>query len=473
MSPVAADAPRVIVVGGGLAGLSAAIACADGGAAVTLLEGRPRLGGATWSFDRHGLVFDNGQHVHLRCCDAYRGFLDRLGTADKAPFRGPLAIPVLRPGGGGSAPTLSWIRRDPVPAPGHVARSLLGYRHLSVRHRLALVPAALALRFVDLDDPRLDTETFAVWLRRHGQSSAAITRLWDLITLPTTNLRANDVSLALAAKVFKTGLLTTADAADIAWSEVPLSELHVEPARRLLESLGAEVRLRSRVTELLLADPSPSRPAGVRGVAVGGEVLDAEAVVLAVPHDAAADLLPPEAGVAAPLTALGSVPIVNVHLVFDRKVMPYRLAAAVDSPVQFVFDRTAASGADPSGGAQVLAVSLSGAESEIGERPEALIERQLAGLRELFPLARQAEVVDAVVTREHEATFRGVPGSRPLRVGPATRIANLALAGTWTDTGWPATMEGAVVSGQAAADLVLASTGARRHPSPRREEVSA
>ncbi|HET9091375.1 MAG TPA: hydroxysqualene dehydroxylase HpnE [Acidimicrobiales bacterium] len=474
MSPVAPDASRVVVVGGGLAGLSAAVACAEGGAAVTLLEGRPRLGGATWSFDRHGLAFDNGQHVHLRCCDAYRGFLDRLGTADKAPFRGPLAIPVLRPGGGASAPTLSWIRRDPVPAPGHLARSLLGYRHLSVRDRLALVPAALALRLVDLDDPRLDTETFASWLRRHGQSTAAITRLWDLITLPTTNLRANDVSLALAAKVFKTGLLTRADAADIAWSEVPLAELHVEPARRLLESLGAEFRLRSRVTGLVLADPVGSGPARVRGVAAGGEVLEAEAVVLAVPHDAAAGLLPPEAGGApASLAALGSVPIVNVHLVFDRKVMPYRLAAAVDSPVQFVFDRTAASGAEPSEGTQVLAVSLSGAESEIGERPEALIERQLAGLRDLFPLARQAEVLDAVVTREHEATFRGVPGSRPLRVGPATGIANLALAGTWTDTGWPATMEGAVRSGRAAADLVLASIGARGRPSPRREEVSA
>jgi squalene-associated FAD-dependent desaturase len=472
---VSAPRPRVVVVGGGLSGLSCAVACGDAGAAVTLLEGRPRLGGATWSFERKGFSFDNGQHVHLRCCEQYRGFLERLGTAQLAPIRGSLAIPVMRPAPASTAsdpePSMAWIRRDDLPAPLHLARSLVAYGHLSLLDRLRLFPAALGLRRVPLDDPRLDTQTFGEWLRRHGQSSRAVSALWDLITLPTTNLPANEVSLALAAKVFQTGLLTDARAADIAWSKVPLAQLHVEPARRALEQLGAEVRCGAKVTELVM-----SGERAVRGVVAAGEVIEADAVVLAVPHGSAAALLPSAAFGDRPapqLSLLGASPIVNVHFVFDRRVMDHELAAAVDSPVQFVFDRTAAAGVPPGSGLQVLAVSLSGADAEVGERPESLIAEQRRALAGLFPAVRQAEVVDAVVTREHEATFRGRPGTRPLRLATATAIPNLAVAGAWTDTGWPATMEGAVRSGMAAARHVMAAVGRGLPFSQRPKEVIA
>jgi hypothetical protein len=162
-----------------------------------------------------------------------------------------------------------------------------------------------------------------------------------------------------------------------------------------------------------------------------------------------------------------------VHVLYDRKVMPYRLAAGIESPVQFVFDRTAAAGVVPESGHQVVAVSLSGADAEIGERPEVLIDRQVAALRRLFPLARRAEVLDAVVTRERAATFRGVPGTRACRASTATGIDNISIAGAWTDTGWPATMEGAVRSGQAAAETALRAVGRTHSGSPRREEVVA
>ncbi len=479
--------PRVVVIGGGLAGLSAAVTCAERGVAVTLLEARPRLGGATWSFLRRDLWFDNGQHVHLRCCEAYRSFLERLGTAELAPLAGPLAIPVVSPAPprgtasivrSSASGEVAWIKRSSLPAPAHLGRSLLSYRHLGVADRLRLLPAALALRFVRLGDPRLDSETFADWLRRHGQSERAIARLWDLITLPTTNLRCDEVSLVLAAKVFLDGLLRETAAADIGWSRVPLAQLHVEPARRLLESCGADVRTGAKVTEIVAVRAGDRWRA--RGVVVGGEIVEAEAVVLAVPHEAAAGLLPGEA-LSRPerLRQLGTVPIVNVHLVFDRKVMPYAVAAGVGSPTQFVFDRTAAAeggaleGRPDRKGRQVLAVSLSGADEEIGQRPETLIEDQLASLRALFPAARAGKVLDAVVTREHDATFRGVPGSGALRPGPGTRMDNLALAGAWTDTGWPATMEGAVRSGRAAAEHVVRSVGYRGSPSPRMKEKAA
>jgi len=130
--------PHVVVIGGGLAGLAAAIACTDGGARVTLFEGRPRFGGATWSFERNGLSFDNGQHVYLRCCTAYRRFLERIGTADKAPLQQRLALPVLAPGRAGSPARLAWIRRNGLPVPFNLAPALLAYRHLSLRERLGI-----------------------------------------------------------------------------------------------------------------------------------------------------------------------------------------------------------------------------------------------------------------------------------------------------------------------------------------------
>jgi len=441
--------PRIVVVGGGLAGLSAAVAALDGGAEVTLLESRPRLGGATWSFERRGLVFDNGQHVHLRCCTEYRSFLERLGTAHLAPLQGRLALPVLRPGR--EATKLAWIRRSSLPAPLHLAPTLLSYGHLGLAERLRLLVPAARLRMCDLDDPRLDEETFAAFLRRTGQSEGAIEALWDLIALPTTNLRADEVSLSLAAKVFKTGLLTKADAADIGWSQVPLASLHVEPAVRLVERQGT-VHTKARVVRI-----DGGEAPGV--TLEDGSQLRADAVVLAVPHEAAADLLPPGAHPDPQgLKGLGTSPIVNVHVVYDRPVTAHAFAAGLGATAQFVFDRTKAAGAERG---QVLAVSISAADAEIGERPEALIERVTGELRLLFPSARRAEVVDAVVTREHDATFRGVPGTRKLRPGPETGLANLFLAGAWTDTGWPATMEGAVRSGRAAAARALRTAVAR------------
>lgn len=456
------DASHVVVVGGGLAGLSAAIGCAQAGHRVTVFEGRPRLGGATWSFERNGLVFDNGQHVFLRCCTAYRGFLARLGTEDRAVLQHRLAIPVLRPDPGGGEPRIAWIRRNRLPAPAHLAGSLARYRHLKPGERARVGRAVLALRRLNLDDPGLDAETFAAFLARHGQSSGVLGRLWDLITLPTVNLRAEEASLTLGAKVFRTGLLDHADAGDLGWSRVPLSTLHVDPASALLQSLGGSVHLRAKVDAIDLTD-GPG-PASATGVLVDGEHVGADAVIIAVPHRAAATLLP-EGGFVNPalLERLGVSPIVDVHIVYDGKVTDYPVAAGVDTPVQYLFDKTAAAGRDPADG-QVLAVSISGAEAEHGERPEALIERYTGALRRLLPRARSAAVVDAVVSREHEATFRGVPGTARLRPGTETGFERLYLAGAWTDTGWPATMEGAVRSGNRAARHALRAVGVARSP---------
>ncbi len=444
--------PHVAVVGGGLAGLAAAVAVADGGARVTLYERGPRLGGATWSFQRNGRWYDNGQHVFMRCCTEYRAFLDRVGVADQVTQQRKLMVHVLGPGRRPAA-----IFRTGAPPPLHLAKSLRSYRPLGMADRLRAVRTALALRRLDPDDPEVDETSFGEWLRDRGESDRSIAALWDLICLPTVNLRADEASLSLAVKVFRTGLLDGTESADLGWTRVPLAVLHGDAAARVVTDQGGQVNLHTHVESV------GDGPA----VVVSGERIDADAVILAVPHNAVDDLVPP--GTVAEqdkLADLGASPIVNVQFAFDRRIMDVPFAAALDSPVQFVFDRTEAAtwaedkSSEPpgagDGGEQVVAVSQSAAFDEIGDRPAEMIERYRLALIDLFPRAAEAEVLDAVVTREHRATFAGYPGTRKLRCGPTTSVEGLFVAGAWTDTGWPATMEGAVRSGNLAARLALA-----------------
>ena len=433
--------PSVVVVGGGLAGLAAGVEAADRGAAVTLLERRPRLGGATWSFEHRGISFDNGQHVFMRCCEAYLRFLERIGSAGDVRLQSRLEVPVLRPGASAGA-----IRRTRGPAPLHLLATLATYPHLSRRRRLAVIRAALALRRLDPDDVALDRLTFGEWLAARGQDTATIEGFWDLIVLPTVNVPAGEASLKLAAMVFRTGLLSRSDAADIGWATVPLSVLHGEAARRTLEAAGADVRTGAAVRGVRIG------PLGRPAVELDGELIDADAVVVAVPHDAAGGLLPPDTVAGQErLGELGTSPIVNVHLVYDRCVTELPMAAAIGSDVEFVFDHTTAAGLDD--GRQCLTISLSAARRYIGRRSVDLVEHFGAEMARLLPAAAGARITESMVTREQAATFLGTPGSHTLRAGGRTALGSVFLAGAWCDTGWPATMEGAVRSGLQAGRL--------------------
>jgi squalene-associated FAD-dependent desaturase len=432
---------RAIVVGGGLAGIAAALELADGGAQVTLLEARPRLGGATFSFERDGRLLDNGQHVALRCCTVYLAFLERIGASDRLALQPRLRVPVLRPG----KPEAE-LARNGLPTPLHLLPTLLRYAPLSLRDRLGAVRAAAAMRSLDPDDPALDERTFGDWLRAHGQSSRAVEALWDLICLPTVNLPADEASLAVAAKVFRTGLLDAADASDLGVPAVPLSELHAEPALAALARAGVDVRTGAAARGIRRGDQAVE-------VATDTGTEEADAVVVAVPHTAVAKLVPPEAVDAGALERLGTSPIVNLHVHYDRRVFDHPFAAALDSPLQWLFDRTESAGVSEG---QLVAISLSHAVEEQDRSVAELRERYLPELERLLPRAREARVLDVAVTHEPRATFRAGPGSRKLRPGARTSVAGLYLAGAWTDTGWPATMEGAVRSGLDAARSVLA-----------------
>ncbi len=439
--------PRVIVVGGGLAGIAAALRCAGSGAEVTLLESRGRLGGAAYSFGRDGLTADNGQHVFLRCCRDYQQLVHELDADDLVTMQSRLEIEVLAPGG-----RRGRLSRSALPAPLHLAAALARYPFLGIRQRLAVTAAMAALRFVDPDDAAADRTSFADWLRRHGQDQRCIEAIWDLIVRPTINLTSEQASLAQAALVFRLGLLERRAAGDIGHAAVPLSQIHDVAGRAALARAGVDVRLRATARAIVACD------GGFELTLADDAVLRAGQVIVCTPPPGAAALVPDGAGVdRSAWQRLGGSPIVNLHVVYDRQVLSEPFAAAIDSPVQWVFDRTASAGlAD---GGQYLVVTLSAAEDELGESGERLRDRFLPALAELLPAARAATVRRWFVTRDHAATFRAAPGQRALRPGPVTALPGLYLAGAWTDTGWPATMEGAVRSGRAAAALALARMG--------------
>jgi squalene-associated FAD-dependent desaturase len=436
----------VIVIGGGLAGITAALDCARAGADVTLLEARGRLGGAAYSFQRDGLSIDNGQHVFLRCCTEYQQLLAEIGASELVNMQTRLDVAVLSPDGRSGR-----LRRSGLPAPLHLAASLLRYPFLRTRECLSLAWAMQRLRAVDVDDPRNDARSFGDWLAEHRQGRNAQDAIWDLITRPTVNLTAADSSLAQAAQVFQLGLLDAADAGDIGWALAPLSDLHDRAAGRALERAGVQVRVRSGVRLLQCSTNSQ----GFDVEASDGYSAHADAVVLAVQPGRAAKLLPEQAGVEPDFAQrLGRSAIVNLHIIYDRRVLDEPFVAGVGTPVQWVFDRTDSSGLEEG---QYLAMSLSAADAELDDTAEQLRDRYLPALAELLPGAREAKITRFFVTREHSATFRAAPGARAARPGARTQLAGLALAGAYTDTGWPATMESAVRSGHAAANVVLAA----------------
>jgi monoamine oxidase len=249
--------------------------------------------------------------------------------------------------------------------------------------------------------------------------------------------------------VFRTGVLDSASASDIGIPAVCFRQLHAEPARAAIEQAGGTVVTQARVGNV----------SGSLELALEQGSAEADAVIVAVPHEAVGSLVPAGAVDLDALAALGSSPIVNLHVHYDRAVLREPLAAAIGSPVQWLFDRTAASGAREG---QLVAVSLSHAVEEIGASSSSLAERYLPALERLLPEAAGASVLDFAVTHSPRATFRIAPRTRRLRPQTATSIGGLFLAGAWTDTGWPPTMEGAVRSGLAAARAALANLDTSR-----------
>jgi squalene-associated FAD-dependent desaturase len=397
---------KVAVVGGGLAGLAAALELVDAGADVTVYEARPTLGGAVQTLpERAGDPDpppDNGQHIALGCFTEYLRFLDRIGEGGSVS-RGRLALPVIDENA-----VTALIK----PTPG----SLLSYRHIPLRDRLRLPLVLARLR----NAQARNDETFGALLRGLGASDAAIERFWDVFVRPALNLRADEVDAGTGLFTVRTALLGPRSNADLVLPTRPLGAMHGEAAGR---ALGDRVRLGERVESL--------------------DELDADAVVVAVPPRECARLLDE------PDPLLEDSPIVSVHLWFDRPLLKTPLAALLRSDAHWVFDRGALTGHEPEHG-QYLTVVSSGVPELLDVRGKELVDRIAAQLTERLGTA---ELLWSRVSREPYATVALRPGV--VRPGPETKRPGVVRAGTWTDTGWPATMESAVRSGRTAAAHVL------------------
>ncbi len=403
---------KVAVVGGGLAGLAAALELMDGGAEVVLHEARPTLGGAVQTLPaRDGDPEpppDNGQHIALGCFTEYLRFLERIGEGGSY-LRTRLGLPVLAEDG-----RVATIEPS-LPA-------LLRYGHLSAGDRLRIPLVTARCRNAKPESG----ETFGHLLRRLGASDAAIDRFWDVFIRPALNLPADEVDAGAGLFTVRTALLGPRANSDLVLPTKPLGWMHGDAAGRVL---GDRVRLDTKVESL--------------------DELDADAVVVATPPAESARLL------GEPVPALDDSPIVSVHLWFDRKLLPQPLAALLGSDAHWVFDRGALTGHEPERG-QYLTVVSSGVPELLEIRGRGLVDT-IAG--QLTERLGDAELLWSRVSREPYATIALRPGVE--RPGPETARPNVVRAGTWTDTGWPATMESAVRSGRAAARRILGAANGR------------
>jgi hydroxysqualene dehydroxylase len=420
---------RVVVVGAGLAGLAAVCRLADLGCDVVLVERSRLLGGKATSFSVDGVEVDNGQHVHLGCCTEYLDFVDRLGMSDSLWNQPRFEVTVLRRG----ARPAHLRSASGLPAAMSMLPSFARYSHLSLS---AKVQVARALRHCG-DAPH-PGETFAAWLARHGQGPAAIQGFWEVFVVPALNARIDEVSAEDGLFVVRTAFAGDPAAARIGWCRVPLARIAEAAAAR-----AGAVRIRTSVVSLL---DDGETVAGVH--CADGEEIAADAVVLAVPPARLAGLLgdPATYGVEG-LTGFRSRAIVDVHLWFDTPAAGLPFAAILGSPIQWVFEKRPG----------YLCCSLSAAD-DLVTRPESeLVELCRAELVAVWPRLDGVAVVRGAVTRDPEATF--VPTPRLHRPGARTARANLTIAGAWTATGWPATMESAVRSGRAAVDSLALAPG--------------
>jgi hydroxysqualene dehydroxylase len=439
-----------IVVGGGVAGVCAAVAATDRGWRTVIFERGRVLGGMARSFadERLGGEMDCGQHVLMACCTEYRALLRRLGTERLAPLQRRLDVMVVDESG-----RRARLREVRMPSPLHLMPSVATFPWLTTADRAAVGVAVSRLAMLrDLN--AIDGESFTDWLgaaARGGKRQA----LWDLLTVATCNLPASQLSAAVGAFVVREGFLR-GGAAAVGVPKAGLSRL-LEPARDVLAARGGRLVLGEAVDAVLVEH---GRAVGVR-TAEGTEVR-APRVVVAGPPALLARVAPQAAS--APALArfqqLTASPILNLQLRFDRPVLDATYLAVWDSPLQWLFSRSRLHG-EP-GPEETVVCSLSAA-TELADLPaEEVRDRLLPHLHRAQPRSRTAELLAFRVTREREATAALRPGTAALRPGPGTPVAGLAIAGAWTATGWPITMESATRSG-AAAIAELASQRSSPH----------
>jgi squalene-associated FAD-dependent desaturase len=447
-NPKRTTSPAVAIAGGGLAGLAAGCALADAGFRVSLFERRPYLGGRASSYQHPGTgeVVDNCQHVLLGCCTNLLDFYKRAGVQDKIRWYEKLTF--LEPGGRASE-----ISPSALPAPLHTAPAFLRAHCLNFRDKLGISRAMAALA----PSAPIDIgESFLDWLKRHGQTEQAIDRFWKTILVSALNEELDQVSVPYAAQVVRESFLKSAAAGRMGIPTVPLTDLY-STAGDYIRGRDGDIQLRAGV-ESFRADDS--------GVVVmaNGQERRFDFLVMAVPFDVLGRLLPNDplsSPLAAELSQFSTSPITGIHLWFDRQISDLDHAVLLDRTIQWMFhkSRLIESRENNSGNGSYVEFVVSCSRSLVEKSKPEIIEMALKEAQEFFPASREAKLLKSTVIKEVHATYSARPGIDQYRPKPASAWPRVFLAGDWTATGWPATMEGAVRSGYLAAEAVARSTG--------------
>ncbi len=447
-APNQMQAPRVAVIGGGLAGISAGCALADAGYHVELFERRPYLGGRASSYELPGTgeVVDNCQHVLLGCCTNLIDFYHRLGVEDQIRWYDEITF--ILPGGKSSI-----LKPNALPAPFHSSASFWASSVLDFNDKLAISRALLALMPALPSD---NGESFESWLTQHGQTKHAIDRFWAPVLVSALNDDLDRISLPYAALVFRDSFLKSAEAGRMGVPAVPLSQLYGHAAS-YIEARGGRVHLRASV------DSIQANADAIR-ICAGGDDLAVDYAVLATPFNTVEKLLPdvPEM---APLREqaghFGSSPITGIHLWFDREITPLEHAVLLERTIQWMFQKSKILNTRRESGEQgsYLELVVSSSKSLVDKPRQEIIDLAVRELAEFFPAVRDAKLTKATVVKEVHATFSPAPGSDAYRPSHTSPWPRLFLAGDWTATGWPSTMEGAVRSGYGAAEALTTTRG--------------
>jgi zeta-carotene desaturase len=437
---------RVAVVGGGLAGLAAGCALAGSGFRVTLFERRPYLGGRASSYQHPGTgeVVDNCQHVLLGCCTNLIKFYERLGVENKIRWYDRLTF--LEPGGRASA-----IGPSALPAPFHNASAFLHASCLNFADKLSV---AAAMAFLAPARPRDTGESFLSWLNRHGQTKQAIERFWKPILVSALNEELDRMSVPYAAQVVRESFLKSAAAGRMGVPSVPLTDLY-SVAGDYISARGGEIRFRSNVESFT---PSSNKV----NLLVSGDEMNFDFVIFAVPFDVLSRILPQTPNtepLRRVLARFETSPITGIHLWFDRQITDLDHAVLLDRTIQWMFHKSKLLGRSENGSGSYVELVVSSSKALVEKSREQIIELALAELREFFPGARDAKLVKSTVIKEVHATYSPQPGVDAFRPHAETVWPRVFLAGDWTATGWPATMEGAVRSGYMAAESVARVAG--------------
>ena len=443
--------PKVILVGGGLAGVAAALSLQKSGCEVTLIEKRPYLGGRAFSFGTgyRETEIDNSQHVFLGCCSNYLEFLRWTSVLQDTKMQKKFCLEISLDGRKGKLSSVPFLGKA------HLLPSFIKYPHLKVHEKIRVVLLLWKISLLDISPSsgNLDSLSLEDWMIQNGQSKNIIRRLWDVFILSTLNDSSGCVSAYMGLKVIQDGILSSPTALNIGWSNVGLTRL-LDGANNSLKDLGADIVMGETVRNIEFCEDR------WHVITARGNRFSSEHLISALqPHDLLSVLSNNLRKYAMfdSMDGIEYVPIIGFHVWYDREIMQEEFLAFVDSPIQWIFNKTAMiSGySSENDGRQYLCASVGGAHDLI-DTPKSELEALLMNeMLRLFPLSKKALILKSIIVKEPYATIRVSPGASTLRPRAETELPGFYLAGEWTDTGWPSTMEGAVKSGLTAADTLM------------------